>query len=32
MLKFTVHKTSGGARRGTLELNHGTVETPVFSR
>jgi queuine tRNA-ribosyltransferase len=30
MLKFTVHKTSGGARRGTLELNHGTVETPVF--
>ena len=30
MLKFTVHKTSGGARRGTLELNHGIVETPVF--
>ncbi|CUA85660.1 tRNA-guanine transglycosylase [Gulbenkiania indica] len=30
MLKFTVHKTSGGARRGTLTLNHGTVETPVF--
>jgi len=30
MLKFTVHKTSGGARRGTLELNHGVVETPVF--
>ncbi|WP_147684510.1 tRNA guanosine(34) transglycosylase Tgt [Vogesella mureinivorans] len=30
MLKFTLHKTSGGARRGTLELNHGTVETPVF--
>ncbi|PXX45686.1 tRNA guanosine(34) transglycosylase Tgt [Aquitalea magnusonii] len=30
MLKFTVHKTSGGARRGTLQLNHGTVETPVF--
>lgn len=30
MLKFTVHKTSGGARRGTLVLNHGTVETPTF--
>ena len=30
MLKFTLHKTSGGARRGTLELNHGVVETPVF--
>jgi queuine tRNA-ribosyltransferase len=30
MLKFTVHQTSGGARRGTLELNHGVVETPVF--
>ncbi|MFC7093076.1 tRNA guanosine(34) transglycosylase Tgt [Jeongeupia naejangsanensis] len=29
-LKFTLHKTSGGARRGTIELNHGTVETPVF--
>lgn len=31
MLKFSVKKTStGGARRGTLTLNHGTVETPVF--
>jgi queuine tRNA-ribosyltransferase len=30
MLQFTVHKTSGGARRGTLVLNHGVVETPVF--
>ncbi|AXK38017.1 tRNA guanosine(34) transglycosylase Tgt [Crenobacter cavernae] len=30
MLQFTVHKTSGGARRGTLVLNHGLVETPVF--
>ncbi|MBM3115059.1 tRNA guanosine(34) transglycosylase Tgt [Jeongeupia naejangsanensis] len=29
-MKFTLHKTSGGARRGTIELNHGTVETPVF--
>lgn len=30
MLQFTVHKTSSGARRGTLTLNHGTIETPVF--
>lgn len=30
MLQFTLHKTSGGARRGTLTLNHGVVETPVF--
>lgn len=30
MLKFTLHKTDGHARRGTLELNHGTIETPVF--
>ncbi|WP_255991442.1 tRNA guanosine(34) transglycosylase Tgt [Chitinolyticbacter albus] len=29
-LQFTLHKTSGGARRGTVELNHGKVETPVF--
>jgi queuine tRNA-ribosyltransferase len=30
MLKFEIHKTHGHARRGTLTLNHGTVETPVF--
>ena len=30
MLTFKIHTTSGGARRGTLTLNHGTVETPVF--
>ncbi|WP_432724192.1 tRNA guanosine(34) transglycosylase Tgt [Jeongeupia wiesaeckerbachi] len=29
-MKFTLHKTSNGARRGTIELNHGKVETPVF--
>ena len=29
-MKFTVHATDGAARRGTLELAHGTVETPVF--
>ena len=30
MLKFELHKTAGHARRGTLTLNHGVVETPVF--
>ncbi|MDK4539655.1 tRNA guanosine(34) transglycosylase Tgt, partial [Kingella kingae] len=30
MLNFTLHKTDGYARRGTLELNHGKIETPVF--
>jgi queuine tRNA-ribosyltransferase len=30
MLKFELHKTHGHARRGTLTLNHGTVQTPVF--
>ena len=30
MLKFTLHKKDGYARRGTLELNHGKIETPVF--
>jgi len=30
MLKFELHKTHGHARRGTLTLNHGAVETPVF--
>ncbi len=29
-MKFTVHATDGAARRGRLELAHGTVETPVF--
>jgi queuine tRNA-ribosyltransferase len=27
---FVLHGTSGGARRGTLTLTHGTVETPAF--
>jgi queuine tRNA-ribosyltransferase len=27
---FTLHGTSGSARRGTLRLTHGTVETPAF--
>ncbi len=30
MLKFELHTTEGHARRGTLTLNHGGVETPVF--
>ncbi len=30
MLEFTVHRTAGQARRGTLVLNHGTVDTPQF--
>jgi len=29
-LKFTVHSNDGAARRGTLTLAHGTVETPAF--
>jgi queuine tRNA-ribosyltransferase len=29
-MKFTVHATDGAARRGTLELAHGKVETPAF--
>jgi len=29
-MRFTLTATSGAARRGTLELAHGTVETPVF--
>jgi len=29
-MHFTVLATSGEARRGRLELAHGTVETPVF--
>ncbi len=30
MLRFDVLKTHGLARRGTLQLNHGSVQTPVF--
>jgi queuine tRNA-ribosyltransferase len=30
MLKFELHQTEGHARRGTLTLNHGVVQTPVF--
>ena len=32
MLKFDVLKkdTSSHARRGTLTLNHGAVQTPIF--
>ncbi len=29
-MKFTLHSTSGGARRGTLDLAHGQLETPAF--
>jgi queuine tRNA-ribosyltransferase len=29
-MKFSVGATDGAARRGTLELIHGTVETPAF--
>src|SRR5512146_3256177 len=29
-MKFTLHNTSGRARRGTLTLAHGAVETPAF--
>lgn len=29
-MKFTKHKTDGLARRGTLQLAHGTLETPAF--
>lgn len=29
-MKFSVLATNGAARRGRLELAHGTVETPVF--
>jgi queuine tRNA-ribosyltransferase len=27
---FTLHATSGDARRGTLRLTHGSIETPAF--
>ncbi len=30
MLQFALHKTEGHARRGTLTLNHGVVQTPIF--
>lgn len=30
MLQFTVHHTAGQARRGTLALNHGVIDTPQF--
>jgi queuine tRNA-ribosyltransferase len=29
-MKFDLHATDGAARRGTLTLAHGTIETPVF--
>jgi len=29
-MNFTLHKTDGLARRGTLALAHGTVQTPAF--
>ncbi|MGZ8262502.1 MAG: hypothetical protein ACXWTU_06000, partial [Methylotenera sp.] len=29
-MKFQLHSTDHTARRGTLTLAHGTVETPVF--
>jgi queuine tRNA-ribosyltransferase len=29
-VKFTLHCTDGAARRATLELAHGAVETPAF--
>ena len=29
-LAFQLHATDGHARAGTLQLNHGSVETPVF--
>ena len=29
-MKFQLHSTDKAARRGTLSLAHGTVETPVF--
>lgn len=30
MLEFSLRQQDGFARRGSLKLNHGTVETPVF--
>jgi queuine tRNA-ribosyltransferase len=30
MINFTVMATDGQARRGQLQVNHGTVQTPIF--
>ncbi len=30
MLNFNLLSTDGHARRGRLQLNHGTIETPIF--
>lgn len=30
IMQFTLHKTDGLARRGTISLAHGKVETPAF--
>jgi len=32
MLQFDLLKTEGLARRGRLTLNHGVVETPIFTK
>jgi queuine tRNA-ribosyltransferase len=29
-MQFTLHKTDGAARRGTVHLAHGDVQTPAF--
>ena len=29
-MRFSLHKHDGNARRGTLEVAHGTIETPAF--
>src|SRR5687767_4998586 len=29
-MKFTLHRTDGAARRATVELAHGNLETPAF--
>ena len=30
IMQFTLHKTDGAARRGTLKLAHGEMQTPAF--
>ena len=30
MLHYTLNHTDGLARQGTLRLNHGEIETPIF--
>ncbi len=30
MIQFTLHASSGRARRGTLQLPHGSLQTPAF--